>query len=196
VPIVQADEYPELIFTKATEIHYAPSITALANSLSVTSSLTGLQCSFAGECSYEVTSTGLASIIKNNEIKNYISVCDELCVFDEASSTSTVTKCKVPKVSTIYSNENFEIATESENLKSGNYFGTASNYEIAFDNMMLVTPTDTSATCHMGMVFKEGHVGMLSSVKYFMRDISSKALFVNTTIFQGSNDGSTYTDLF
>jgi hypothetical protein len=143
-------------------IHYAPSAIALTNDLSVTSSLSSLQCSFAGECSYEVTSTGLASIIKNNETLNYISVCNEKCVFDESSSTSTVTKCKVPKVSTIYSNENFEIATSSENLKSGNYFGTATNYEIAFDNMMLVTPTDTSTNCNLGMVFKEGHVGILS----------------------------------
>jgi hypothetical protein len=159
---VSSVEYPELIFTKESVIHYAPSAIALANDLSVASSLSGLQCSFAGECSYEVTSTGLASIIKNNETKNYISVCDERCVFDESSSTSTVTKCKVPKVSTIYSNENFEISTTSENLKSGKYFGTATNYAIAFDDMMLVTPTDTSTICHMGMAFKEGHVGMIS----------------------------------
>ena len=143
-------------------IHYAPSAIALTNDLSVASSLSGLQCSFAGECSYEVTSTGLASIIKNNETLNYISICNEKCVFDETSSTSTVTKCKVPKVSTIYSNENFEIATSSENLKSGNYFGTATNYNVAFDNMMLVTPTDTNTNCNLGMVFKTGHVGMLS----------------------------------
>jgi hypothetical protein len=135
-------------------IHYAPSAIALTNDLSVASSLSGLQCSFAGECSYEVTSTGLASIIKNNETLNYISICDEKCIFDESSSTSTVTKCKVPKVSTIYSNENFEIATSSENLKSGNYFGTATNYKVAFDNMMLVKPTDTSINCNLGMVFK------------------------------------------
>lgn len=55
-------------------------------------------------------------------------------MFDEASSTSTVTKCKVPKLSTVYSNENFEIATPSENLKAGKFFGTASNFEIAFDD--------------------------------------------------------------
>ena len=156
-------EYPELIFTMGSVIHYAPSAIVLANDLSVASSLSGLQCSFAGECSFEVTLTGLASIIKQNDTKNYISICDEKCVFDESSSTSTVTKCKVPKISTIYSNENFEIATPSENLKSpGKYFGTATDYEIAFDDKMLVTPTDSNKICHMGMAFKEGHVGMIS----------------------------------
>ena len=105
-------------------------------------------------------------------------------------------KCKVPMLSTVYSNENYNISSESENLKSGKYFGTASNFEIAFDDNLLVTPTDTSSPCHMGMQFKEGHVGLLSQVKYFMKDISSKALFVNTTTFQGSSDGVTYIDIF
>jgi len=45
------------------------------------------------------------------------------------------------------------------------------------------------------MQFKEGHVGMLSQVKYFMKDIT-KATFLNTTTFQGSADGVTYVDLF
>jgi hypothetical protein len=46
------------------------------------------------------------------------------------------------------------------------------------------------------MQFKEGHVAVLSQVKYFMKDMSSKSLFVNTTKFQGSNDGTTYTTIF
>ena len=46
------------------------------------------------------------------------------------------------------------------------------------------------------MQFKAGHVGMLSQVKYFMGDITSKSTFVNVTKFQGSNDNSSYTDLF
>lgn len=102
----------------------------------------------------------------------------------------------MPKLSTVYSNLNYNIATESENLKSGKYFGTADDFSIAFDNNLLKKPTDTSSTCHLGMEFKEGHVGLLSQVKYFMKDMSSKSLFVNTTKFQGSSDGSTYTDLF
>jgi hypothetical protein len=164
-------------------VHYAPSATTLTHELAVSASISGLECSFAGGCSFEVTSTGLASIMKMNETKNYISICDEKCLFDESTSSATVAKCKVPRLSTIYSNENFEISGESENLKSGNYFGTASNYLIAFDNMMLMKPTDTSSTCYLGMQFKVGHVGVLSQVKYFMKDISSKALFVNTTSF-------------
>lgn len=96
----------------------------------------------------------------------------------------------------MYSNLNFQISSESENLKSGNYFGTAEDFEIVFDDVLLKKPTDLSATCFVGMQFKENHVGLLSQVKYFMKDISSKDIFVNATTFQGSNDGSSYTDLF
>lgn len=117
-------------------------------------------------------------------------------MFDSASSTASIAKCKVPKLSTIYSNTNFKISSESENLKSGKYFGSGEDYEIVFDNNLLAKPADTSSTCYVGMQFKEGHVGLLSQVKYFMKDISSKDLFVNTTTFQGSNDGTSYVDLF
>ena len=64
VPVVSTDQYPELVFNKSALIYHAPSAAVLANALSVSSSLSGLQCSFAGECTYEVTSTGLASIVK------------------------------------------------------------------------------------------------------------------------------------
>jgi len=62
----------------------------------------------------------------------------------------------------VYSNQNFDIEKPSENLKSGRYFGTGSNSEIAFDNDLLVAPSDSSKSCNLGMEFKEGHVGMLS----------------------------------
>ena len=195
VPVVNGDVFPQLVFTNGALVYYAPSAAALVSDLSVTASLSGLQCSFAGECTYDVTANGLASIVKQNSTKNYISVCDERCVFDESTSTAASTKCKVPKISTSYSNENFEIAKESENLKAAILFGSATDYELAFDDKLLLSPTDSSSTCFVGMQFKEGHVGLLSQVKYFMKDIT-KATFMDTTSFQGSADGVTYTDLF
>ena len=118
-------------------------------------------------------------------------------MFDELTSTATVTNCKVPKISTSYSNQEFEIAKKSENLKANILFGTATDYELAFDDKLLIPPTDTSSTCNLGMQFKVGHVGMLSQVKYFMKDIvTTKSNFLSSTKFQGSTDGTTYTDLF
>jgi hypothetical protein len=104
VPVVNGDVFPQLVFTQDAVVHYAPSAVALVSDLDVTTSQSGLQCSFAGDCTYEVTANGLASIVKQNPTDNYVSVCDEKCVFDEASSTALITKCKVPKISTSYSN--------------------------------------------------------------------------------------------
>lgn len=70
-------------------IHYASSTSTLTVSLSVTSSSNGLQCSFAGGCNLVVSADGLSSLLRNDTTNNYITVCDEKCVFDEASSTST-----------------------------------------------------------------------------------------------------------
>lgn len=78
---------------------------ALTNVVSVTGSTSRLTCSFAGGCEFEVTSPGLANMLKTNPKINYISVCDEVCVFNETASSSSSAKCKLPPVSTIYSNE-------------------------------------------------------------------------------------------
>lgn len=101
----------------------------------------------------------------------------------------------MPRISTIYSNENYGIMTKSENLKAKKYFGTAADFELAFDDKMLVNPTDTSLTPNLGLQFKDGHVGMISQVKYFLKDFNKNSM-VNNTVFQGSMDGTTYTDLF
>ena len=159
--------------------------TSLTNALSVSSSTTGLTCSFAGGCEYEITAPGLSNVLKNSPKTNYISVCDEICEFNETASTAASAKCKLPPVSTIYSNENFFIATETEDLDSGVYFGTATDLATAFDGVMTNTPTDSSSECSLGMQFKENHVGMISQVKYFMRDMSTsqKAQLVDITQF-------------
>jgi hypothetical protein len=105
VPI--ANESPVLAFTKDSVIHYAPSASSVTQELLVASSSSGFECSFAGGCEFEVTSTGLASILKGDSTSNYISVCEEKCIFDETFSSATVAKCKAPKLSTVYSNLNF-----------------------------------------------------------------------------------------
>jgi hypothetical protein len=169
---------PVLSFKKSdsTEEIYAivdRNTATLTNDMSVSSSTSGLTCSFAGGCDYEVTSAGLSNMLKSNPKFNYISVCDEVCEFNETASSSASAKCRVPLLSTIYSNEQFAIATETEDLDSGVYFGTADNVSGAFDGIMTNTPVDSSTECSLGIQFKENHVGMISQVKYFMRDMSS-----------------------
>jgi hypothetical protein len=122
-------------------------------------------------------------MLKNDSNANYISICDEVCVFNEEDSTGAITKCVIPEISTIYSNENFAIATETEDLDSGDYFGTSVDVLSAFDGEVLNTSTDTNTECSLGMSFKENHVGMISQVKYFMpdMDVDDKAVMVGRT---------------
>ena len=55
--------------------------------------------------------------------------------------------------------------------------------------------SDNNANCFVGMKFRPGFVGLLSQVKYFMNNIN-KATYSGNLKFQGSNDMSTWTDLF
>jgi len=46
------------------------------------------------------------------------------------------------------------------------------------------------------VAFKEDHVGYLSTAKWFITEISDKTVLSGVTTFQGSDDDSTWTDLF
>ena len=105
-----------------------------------------------------------------------------------------MTKCKLPKQSTIYSNSNFEIGKSVPSLHSGKVFGTHSDYEVIFDSSIVYNPSDTTGKCHVGMEFKEGHIGMISQMKYYISGIERN--MIRRTKFQGSMDGIRYTELF
>ena len=71
------------------------------------------------------------------------------------------------------------------------------NNHLVFDSHLTVRPTISGQTeCFIGGSFKADHVGMLSQVKYFMGDIQDKTKYVSNLQFQGSNDNSTWTNLF
>ena len=68
-------------------------------------------------------------------------------------------------------------------LNSGTYFGSNKDSAKAFDDDLLNNSEDDSADCHVGMSFKEKHVGLISQVKWFMGDIQDKTLFVDKLKF-------------
>jgi|TARA_B110000285_G_scaffold124314_1_gene140308 hypothetical protein len=107
---------PRITFYNSSDQYvktYSDSDSDLTNTLTVEASTLGLQCSFAGGCSYEVTAPSLTSMILADNELNQVTICGEECAIDEASSTATKTVCKLPGLSTIYSNENFAIAKET-----------------------------------------------------------------------------------
>jgi len=87
----------------------------------------------------------------------------------------------------------------SEDIKSGVPFGTLTNNSVPFDDVLVVSPTEgaqVDGACHIGIKFKEGHVALLSQVKWFLKDFNDNSIFADETKLQGSNDGVTYTDIF
>lgn len=55
--------------------------------------------------------------------------------------------------------------------------------------------TDTNAFSWFGTAFKSGYVGILREVKYFMNRFT-RDNFIGKLWFQGSNDGTTYSNIF
>ena len=179
---------PVLYFVKdSSKVRiYAISSTVLTNTLSLTSSSTGMQCSFAGGCSFNVKATaGLMAIMNNSPADNYIKVCEKKCTFIKSTSTAGDINCSTPPLSTTYSNENFEIEVESENLNSGVTFGTATDktYALAFNGINTDQVNDKAVTCNVGMEFKFGYVGILSQVKWFLDTIPNRAAFEKNVEF-------------
>ena len=72
VPIASAESAALLRFTNNDVQVYASSEKTLQNEIVISDSSMGVQCSFAGGCTYDVTSTGLASILKQNPENNFI----------------------------------------------------------------------------------------------------------------------------
>jgi len=127
-----------------------------------------------------------------------MTICDEKCEFLPDLSDSSKTVCKMPKMSTVYSNENYKIETPKDDLRFRKTFGNINTVSKMFDGNLMVMPTISSSEseCVFGGSFKTNHVGMLSQVKYFMGEISDKSIYVDKLTFQGSSDNTTWTDLF
>lgn len=99
----------------------------------------------------------------NDTKNNYITVCDEKCEFVKDLSDASKAVCKLPKVSTVYSNSAFKIETPHDDLRFRKTFGNLVNTELVFDNHLTVTPSISGQReCFVGGSFKANHVGMLS----------------------------------
>jgi len=61
---------------------------------------------------------------------NHIYACGKECVFFETGSNEQKTQCKVPQLSTVYSDQNFKIAEETNDLKPLKITGSAPAKEL------------------------------------------------------------------
>ena len=124
-------------------------------------------------------------------------MCENQCVFSESDSTATEAVCKLPPLSTSKSISTYKIV-QPKILNSGKYItsGTEANVKKVFDLNNMNYYEDDSAPCYAGMQFREGYVGILSKVRFFLGDKYEMTKFAGLTKFQGSQDGNSYDDLF
>jgi hypothetical protein len=170
VPVVVNATAPILFFEKLdttdqmSVVHYASGQVNISNALEITAASTDLTCSFNGGCPFDVSAKGLSTLLRGDPENNFVTICDRKCIFQDADSTDEKAQCLVPEVSTTYSDENFKIAVPSEDLKTGQYFGTYANNIAAFDDILTEDQGDSTGTgnCSIGMSFKPGHVGLIS----------------------------------
>lgn len=105
----------------------------------------------------------------------------------------------MPAVPTTYSNVNYAVGRVEQELNSGVYFGV-SDASVAFDGSIFTRVDDNSATCQLGMEFKEGYVGSLQQVKYFINYIADRSQYENNLVFEGYNEreavGEAVTEIF
>lgn len=102
----------------------------------------------------EVTANGLATMMKESPSNNYLSVCENKCTFDEAGSSASAAKCKLPQVSTLYSDTSFKIQSshklEGMVVSSSN----ADKQSLIIDNDIHTMYVDSNSECHVTFEFK------------------------------------------
>lgn len=128
----------------------------------VTGSTPGLECSYAGGCTYAIESEGLYATLLDSA--NSIQVCGSECVLREDLSTSAAAVCELPKLSTTYSSNAYKI--RSSEILYGTVF--PADTVLYDDDTINEYRSDERTDCTFGMYFKEGHVGVLDEAKIFI----------------------------
>jgi hypothetical protein len=131
--------------------------------------------------------SGVQTMFRENPTENFIKVCEQKCAYNDDLSTAGKIACTLPSIPTTYSNQNFQIGRVEKELNSGVYFGV-SDANIAFDGSVFTRVDDNSNTCVLGMEFKEGYVGSLQQVKYFINYITNRDQYEGNLVFEGYNE--------
>lgn len=76
--------------------------------------------------------------------KGSVTVCDEVCSYLDEESTGEVASCKLPPLSTVYSDATFSINELQDDLKPRGVFGTLVDNNVPFDDELIIHPVEGS----------------------------------------------------
>lgn len=170
IPITSTASLPSLLYysSNSSGFVFAYNLTvptAFTNAVSVTASTADITCSYAGGCVYGVTGNVLYNL-QNQSSNSYISICEQKCEILNTSSP-TYTQCKLPAISTVYSDTNFKIQTE--HLLTPTVTGTPNDQaQLAFDGDTSTIVEPNRATCEIEMTMKPNYIGIVTGVNYYL----------------------------
>lgn len=147
----------------------------------------------AGGCTLSVSQAGFFATLTQNQGSS-LQVCSQPCTPLVDQSTVSTFKCTLPPLLSAKSLADFNITKETY-LVGTPFSSKASLTSAMFDGVNQVGWNDKSAKCFFGIAFKPDYVGVLTEVKYFMNRFV-RAAIVNKLVFQGSQDGVTYDNIF
>ena len=199
IPATDSEVTPTLVFVNtaaATEDTALTGSQTISNPLSVTGGQSGLSCSFAGGCYYNIEGTGLASTLSGNS-ENTVTVCNQLCEIDYEESDADNAKCILPQLMTTYSADTFDMA-EAASL-SGTWTGSGSSSELAKlnDGNNLDDYSDSSAPCYYQLSADDSYVFQVDKVKVFINNLLDISPYDAFLKLQGSDSAQeTWTDIY
>jgi hypothetical protein len=185
VPTTEGNASPCLKWTKSDgNVNFSSfaDTAVMRNPLSITATSSGFSTSFAGGRTLEVTANGLTSDVMAGKAK--ITVCEKTCEINAAASTDSVFSCFVPAISTVRSDEQFKINSESALKGEEIIFGGMSQEmaERAFDGKILPGIKSAEEECFVGIQMPQGYVGVLSEVSFFLDEFNRDDMIENLTI--------------
>jgi hypothetical protein len=140
VPTLRLTDSSNIVLTAI-----APSSVSLTNA-PVIPTTTAQTCSFAGGCLLDISSPGLTQMLKSSPATNYVTVCDNRCSLS-ASSSATSTLCKLPPLSTSYSDS--QMGIQKSHKLNGTVTSSGTNHQNVFDGDLMNSNSDSSSNCHI-----------------------------------------------
>eukprot|EP00117_Sycon_ciliatum_P030815 scpid3683/ scgid24216/ len=193
VPATSGPVTPFLALNHTTEATtlYASITGTIDNTLAVTAAST-VSCSFAGGCELSVTANGLTSALASGAA--HLTVAGEECEFDADNSDSSSAKCWLPVFKSIASINDFALEESTIIYGTEETADTDDEANKPWDSVNKYVYTSTASNCYFETSFDHGYVGLVKSIQYMMIDFD-RTLFVDFFKIEGSNDGSSYTEL-
>jgi hypothetical protein len=164
--------------------------------LAITEVPSELKCSFAGGCDYVITAPGLTGALQGTEDSS-IEVCGNTCTFDAEKSSAAQATCTLEPLVTKYSVDTYKLAKPA--VLKGTWEGSAGQAQLKRlnDGINVIDSKESGNSCEFKFVnAREGYMYSISEVRFFINGLSTNMPHVNNLKFQGSTDGSSWSDIW